>query len=233
MPPMLPQPARRVLGGLPCIEFPGDPGAPTVVFFHGYGADGRDLAPLAVEIPQKRRCRWVFPDGPLSLGESYAGGRAWFEIDAAELDRAQRLGPVDWSGRSPKGLAESRAAAFKLIEALEVPWGRVVLGGFSQGAILSVDASLRSPEAPRGLVILSGSLVAEKEWRELAPRRAGVAFFQCHGIADPILGFRGALRLETLLKEAGLKGGLLSFEGGHMIPAEAIEAMGKFLDSLA
>ncbi len=231
---MLPQAARRVIGGLPCVEFPGEPGAPTVVFFHGYGADGRDLAPLAAEVPQKKRCRWVFPDGPLSLGEAYMGGRAWFEIDPEEIDRAQRRGvPVDWSSRAPAGLAESRAAALGLVAALGVPWGEVVLGGFSQGAVLAVDAGLRSPEAPRGLAILSGNLLAEAEWRALAPGRAGLPFFQSHGLVDPILSFRGARRLEALLAQAGLKGRLLAFEGGHTIPAEAVEALGEFLDALA
>lgn len=201
-----------------------------MVLFHGYGADAADLAGLAREIPLERSVRWIFPEAPLELD---FGGRAWFPIDVQELERAQRFGKaVDWSAAEPKGLAEAHQAAGEFLMSLGVPLNRLVLGGFSQGAMLATDLTLSAPEAPLGLVILSGNLIKEKVWRESAPRRAGLPFFQSHGIADPILGFQGAKRLESLLQEGGLEGRLLAFEGGHSIPPEAAESLGRFLQEL-
>lgn len=152
-------------------------------------------------------------------------GRAWFHIDGEALER-------DYSALRPDGMDEARRAALDFISALDLPWGNLVLGGFSQGAMLATELALGAPEAPRGLMILSGSLVDERQWAKLAARRRGLPFFQSHGSADPILSFRLALRLEALLRGAGLEGKLLRFEGGHSIPSEAVEAMGAFLREL-
>lgn len=223
-------PRRRKVGPFSAIEFPAPAGAPAVVFFHGYGANGADLAPLASELGLEKPARWLFPDAPLSLD---FGGLAWFQIDVAAVEQAQRTGKaVDWSDREPPGFEEAAAAAEEFLAALETPLENVVLGGFSQGAMLAVELALRAKSAPRGLVVLSGNLIRRKAWAALAPRRAGMKFFQSHGIADPILGFQGALKLEALLKDAGLAGSMLKFEGGHAIPLEAAESLAQWLNAL-
>lgn len=223
------KPRRREIGPFDCIEFESAPGAPTVVFFHGYGANGADLAPLAAELQVKTPYRWVFPDAPHALDW---GGLAWFEIDVASIEHAQRTGrPVDWSGVVPPGLAPVREKAEEFLKALGTPMKDLVLGGFSQGSMLALDLALRAKEKARGVAVLSGNLIDEKEWGRLALAKKGLKFFQSHGIADPILGHSGAVRLEKLLRDAGLDGKLLSFEGGHTIPLDAADALAKWLDA--
>ena len=227
-------PKRVSLGPLSAIEFEAGRDAKTLVLFHGYGADGADLAPLAPELglPPKWRC--LFPDAP---GQRHfmgmPAGRMWFPIDEEAIQRAQMSGkPVDWSKSEPKGFSDARQAAEEFLKEGGIAWDRLVLGGFSQGAILATDLALRAPKAPLGLVILSGNLVAAEEWRKLAESRRGLPFFQSHGIVDPILGYQGARRLSDLLKSAGLEGDLLSFEGGHAIPQEVLDALSAFLAAL-
>src|ERR1700722_2027793 len=119
------------LGGLDAVEFPcADPKALTVVCLHGYGADMRDLAPLAAEIPVERPVRWLFPNAPEVLDW---GGRAWFPIDVAAFEEAQRTGkPRDLSDGEPAGMAESRLELQAFIEKLGVSWEKIVIMGFSQ-----------------------------------------------------------------------------------------------------
>lgn len=197
----------------------------TVVLFHGYGADARDLAPLRSYIPRKTPLRFVFPDAP---------GNMWFPIDERRLQQAQMTGiPWDPSKDEPPGLAQARENAFVFLEELEVPWNKLILGGFSQGAMLATDLTLRAKEGPAGLAILSGTLLNEPEWKKLAPKRKGLKFFQSHGEQDPILGYALAKRLETLLTSGGLEGSLLGFPGGHFIPAEGLKELGSYLDGQA
>ena len=66
-----------------------------------------------------------------------------------------------------------------------LPPDRVFLGGFSQGAMLACDTVLRSPRAFAGLLILSGSIIAQREWEERWPARKGLPVFQSHGTDDP------------------------------------------------
>ncbi|MFI5349456.1 MAG: alpha/beta hydrolase [Elusimicrobiota bacterium] len=218
------------LGNLDAIEFPSaDPKALTVICLHGYGADMRDLAPLAPEIPVERPVRWLFPNGPETLEW---GGRAWFPIDVAAFEEAQRTGkPRDLSGGEPAGMAESRLELQAFIEALGVSWDPLVLMGFSQGAMMAVDLALRAPKAPAGVAILSGTFVDQKTTAALAAKRKGLAFFQSHGSVDPSLGSQEALKLEKALKDAGWKGELRRFEGGHGIPPELLPELGAWLQA--
>lgn len=219
------------IAGLDAIEYPSEAKeALTVICLHGYGADMRDLAPLAPEIPVSRPVRWIFPDGPEVLDW---GGRAWFPIDVAAFEEAQRTGkPRDLSGGEPVGMAEARQELAALIEELAAAPGTLVPMGFSQGAMMAVDAALRLPGRPAGVAILSGTLVDRKRLAAAAPKLKGLPFFQSHGSADPILGFAQALELEKELKAAGWTGALRRFEGGHGIPPEIVPELGAWLEAL-
>ena len=222
-------PRRVRFGNLDAIELPNeDSNALTVVCLHGYGADMRDLAPLAEELETKRPIAWFFPDAPEVLDW---GGRAWFPIDIAAFEEAQRTGNArDLSLREPPGLEWAREELQRFIKAMERPWEKIVLMGFSQGAMLAVDLALRAESAPAGVVILSGTLVDKPKTSELAPSKKGMPFFQSHGSVDPILGFAQARALEKVLVDAGWKGQMRRFEGGHSIPAEMLEALKGWLE---
>lgn len=223
-------PRRRVVGGLSTITFDGPAAAPIVVLLHGYGADAADLAPLAFELDLPKPARWAFPDAPLDLP---FGGKMWFEIDAAAIQRAQATGvAVDLSTRTPEGLEQARLDVEAFLKDLGASWKDVILGGFSQGAMLAAELAFRAPENPRGLALLSGNLLCAEAWTKAAAARKGTPFFMSHGSVDPILGFKGALALEKLLREAGLEGELLRFEGGHSIPPEVMAGLRSFLTRL-
>lgn len=222
-----PSPVR--FGNLDAIEIPNsDPAALTVVCLHGYGADMRDLAPLAQELETKRPIAWLFPDAPEALDW---GGRAWFPIDVAAFEEAQRTGtPRDLSLKEPEGLEWAREELQKFIAEAGVPAERLVLMGFSQGAMLAVDLACHAEKAPAGVAILSGTLVDKASLAPLAEKQKGLPFFQSHGSVDPILGFAQARALEKILTNAGWRGQLQRFEGGHAIPSDILESLRKWLE---
>lgn len=229
----------RKLGTVQCLEVPvanpqDEAQADVVILFHGYGADAYDLRSLSEALTPKRPTHWLFPQGVLEvpIGPGWTG-RAWWNIDIASLERAAASGqPRDLSLEKPEGLEKLRPRIFEMIEKLQVPWNRIVLGGFSQGSMLATDIFLRAPEAPKGLIILSGALLNKPEWKELAPRRAGSRFFMSHGTQDLVLAHKGAAQLETLLTQAGLRGSLLTFQGGHEIPWPVIQKATEYLNGL-
>jgi phospholipase/carboxylesterase len=225
-----PEKIRRI-GSLDVIEIPGQPAAPCVVFFHGYGADATDLVPLANVISTPPGTRWLFPNGTLQipLGPHFYG-RAWFPIDIEALERARMEGTHrDLSGHTPPGMKKLREQFNEMLAALKIPISQVVLGGFSQGAMLATYLAVTAGESPKGLIIMSGNLVDEPILKEKARNRAGLSFYQSHGEHDDLLGIDGARRLEKILNEAGLSGKLQSFSGGHEIPQEVIHGINNYL----
>lgn len=228
---MAKQPIRRRIGPLDTLVIEGVVGGPTVILFHGFGADCSDLAPLAQYLQGPPGVTWVFPNGPISvpLGGHYEG-RAWFPISISELEKSMMTGQgADFSEVVPPGLKQARHMALGMIEALNVPHEQLVLGGFSQGGMLATDLTLHMEQPPAGLAVLSGTLVNASRWTELAAKKSGFPFFQCHGVRDPVLSFAMAERLEKLFLSAGWKGRLVKFNGAHEIPHEALFEFSKYL----
>ena len=116
----------------------------TVVMFHGYGADAFDLLPLSQELTNGRRVRWLFPQGVLEVPLGFhMMGRAWFPIDIDALNQAMAQGGHrDFARERPPGMNEACMAARAMLDELNIPMGRIVLGGFSQGAMIATELAL-------------------------------------------------------------------------------------------
>jgi phospholipase/carboxylesterase len=229
----------RKLGTVQCLEVPcanpqDEDRADTVILFHGYGADAYDLRSLTEVMKPKNPTHWLFPQGVIEvpIGPGWTG-RAWWPIDMAAIEAAAMRGETrDIANEKPPELEKLRPRIFEMIAKLGVPWSRIILGGFSQGAMLATDLFLRAPETPKGLMLLSGALLNKTEWKELAKTRAGSKFFQSHGDQDMVLGHRGAAQLETLLINGGMKGSLVTFRGAHEIPMVVVQKATEYLNSL-
>lgn len=224
----------RQSNSIKCIEQMLENSDEWVILFHGYGADAYDLKSLAEVITPAKPSNWLFPQGILQvpIGPGWSG-RAWWNIDLEALQKRQAQGAnIDLSDEKPAGLAQARTLALEMIENLKVDWSKITLGGFSQGAMLATDLFLHAPKTPKGLILFSGALINKEEWKPLIPNRAGSRFFISHGTQDPVLPHRSAQQLETLLNSGGMKGGLLSFQGGHEIPMIAINKVNDYLKGL-
>lgn len=211
----------------------------TVWLCHGYGAPGNDLCGIAGELVAARpelaaRVRFVFPEAPLALDFLPFSGRAWWHIDVGRFERALATGELErLFDETPEGMPAARKALRAALDAwcaaTNTPVSRVVLGGFSQGAMITTDLALRLEEAPAALAVFSGTLLCRPEWARLAPSRAGLAVVQSHGTADPLLPYPAALELRALFERAGLAVRFISFAGGHGIDAGVIDAFGALV----
>jgi phospholipase/carboxylesterase len=205
-----------------------------VVLLHGFGASGEDLVPLWRLLRVPRETRFVFPEAPLALDAYGPAARAWWHLDLDALQRAREAGDDEVRARSePAGLSDARAKVIGVLDEarsrLGVADGRVVLGGFSQGAMLACDVVLRERRAFAGLVMLSGTLIAEAIWTASMPARRALPVLQSHGRQDPLLPYAKAEQLCALWRQAGAQVELVPFHGGHEIPQSVLDRLGAFL----
>lgn len=226
----------RITGG---EDRKGGGEGPLVVLMHGFGAPGEDLVPLWRMMDVPTRVRFAFPAAPIELGGEFGGhdARAWWRIDMQALLEAQMSGRFREMGDDvPDELPAARASVLAAIDALttelRVPEGQLVLGGFSQGAMLALDVALHTERALGGLALMSGTLIARGEWAPRMPARRGLKVVQSHGTIDPILPFAVAEKLRDLMRDAGLEVDWIPFRGQHQIPPMVLDRVAALLRSL-
>jgi phospholipase/carboxylesterase len=168
----------------------GDPEG-LLVLFHGRGADEHDLFPLLDLLDPERRLLGVTPRGPLSLPP---GGAHWYSV--------REIGYPD-----PETFLATYDAVSSWLDAMgeetAIPAERTVLGGFSQGAVMTYSLGFgHGRPRPAGLLALSGFIpTVEGLELELGPPPPRIAIG--HGTADPVISVEWSRLAHRALEEAG------------------------------
>lgn len=204
------------------------PGADTaVVFFHGYGANMNDLFPLW-ELWHRDHFNWYFPNGVQSLPMGYYEGRSWFSIDIEGLERAIREGKTrEMASYIPPELDATLGQLEMFLLEIKKKHKKLIIGGFSQGAMCASHLAMKDSFAVDGLILLSGNLLAEEKF---PMAKKSLPFYQSHGLSDAILGTDGAKALEKKLQSLNFQGKLSTFPGGHEIPPQVVKEVRTFLE---
>jgi phospholipase/carboxylesterase len=161
------------------------------VLFHGRGADEHDLYPLLDLLDPDRRLHGVTPRGPLRLPP---GGAHWYAVQEIGFPDPATFTPTyDLVGEWLDALREGTG----------IPAEQTVLGGFSQGAVMTYALGLgRDRPRPAALVALSGFVPTVPGLElDLDPPLPRVAIG--HGGLDPVISVEWGRRARALLEEAG------------------------------
>ena len=207
---------KKELMTLDAISIPPANGSsPTrlLVALHGWGADARDLAPLAsmFNLPGYQ---FLFPNAPFPHPQ-VPGGRAWYALETSDYE----------------GLLESRQMLLDWLLSLErttgVSLSHTILSGFSQGGAMALDVGLNLPLA--GICSLSGYLhVKPKSSRSTIP-----PVLIIHGKQDLVVPLKAAQQARNELMALGATVEYREFDMGHEIPPIVLAVMQQFISMLS
>ncbi len=210
------------------------PQSPIVVLLHGFSGSGGELAPFARSLSAP--ARFVFPEGLLDLSAMGLPGRAWWPIDLAAREAAvAQKKPRDLFSWEPMELPFARAQVSALLDEVRARLGPapLVLGGFSQGAMLSCDVALRAKQALAGLVLFSPARIAGAQWAPLLGSLRGTPVVISHGREDFDLSFAATEAFKDDLCAAGCEVRWVPFDGGHEVPLIAWRQLRNLVRGLA
>jgi phospholipase/carboxylesterase len=162
-----------------------------LVLFHGRGADEYDLHPVLDLLDPEQRLLGVTPRGPLSLPP---GGAHWYALGG--------LGTPD-----PGTFLPTYETASHWLDDLAadtgIPPARTVLGGFSQGSVMTYALGLgKGRPRPAGLIAQSGFIPTAPGFElDLTPPLPPVAIG--HGTYDPVIGVEWGRQAKELFEDAG------------------------------
>jgi len=207
--------ALRSLTGPSLAPLKG-PATHLVVLVHGYGSDGDDLIGLAPHWQQAMPgAHFIAPHAPDRVPGS--AGYQWFPI--ARIDPSEMHRGVESAGPTLDQFLDSE------LERLQLPSEKLILVGFSQGAMLSLHLGLRRPIPPAAIVGLSGLLTAPPP-----PRADGPPIFLAHGDADQVVPPQAMLTAAVMLGAAGRAVQWHMAHGvGHGVDPETMAQAGQFL----
>ncbi|HUP49958.1 MAG TPA: alpha/beta hydrolase [Thermoanaerobaculia bacterium] len=190
---------------------------PLVILIHGRGADAFDLAEVAPALDGPGGYRFVFPNAPKPF-EAYPGmtfGFTWFD---------------GWPP-SPESVGESRRLLLQFLEQVTrrypTPEGKVILSGFSQGALMALDAGLRTGMRLAGVVAMSGGIY-EEQLPDLSSKKE-LPILIVHGTADDVIPLPAARRARQVLERHGLRPEYREFPMGHHVTAESMACVADFI----
>jgi phospholipase/carboxylesterase len=186
---------------------------PLVILLHGRGADANDLADLAPMID--RGYRFVFPNAPRPF-EPVPGmqfGFTWFDGWPAERE----------------SITESRNLLLEFIDNVvakyPTPPGKVILGGFSQGGLMSLDVGFRTSQPLAGVVVMSGAVYEE----DLPRFTSEIPVLIVHGVSDEVIPLLTAHRTRRVLEQQGAAVEYHEYAMGHQIAQESLAVVAEFI----
>ena len=191
-----------------------------VVFLHGVGANGADLAPLAdTLLPYLPSAVFASPDGPERF-DGGGSGRQWFSVaGVTQASRSERV-------------RHARAAFDRVVSGEIKKHGfagrvdRIAFFGFSQGAIMALDAVASGRWPVRALVAASGRLATEPE----AKAEHLTKILLMHGENDPVIPVQETRLAAERLRAAGFEVEAHLYPGlGHGLSPEVVQTASKFL----
>lgn len=197
---------------------PAGDAAGALVLLHGRGADEHDLLPLLDMLDPERRLLGVTPRGPLALPP---GGAHWYAVRA--------IGYPD-----PDTFLLTYAALTAWLDGLLAQRGiahdRMVLGGFSQGTVMSYATGLGvGRPLPAGLIGLSGFMPTVEGFGLEVERAQGLPVAIGHGTQDPVIGVEWGRDARERLEAAGAAMTYAEAPMGHQIDPGFLGRLGGWV----
>ena len=220
-----------------------------VVVLHGLGASGSDFADLPNFFKQDQRLQskriiYVFPQAPPQM----MGMPAWWQIDVMKFLTIHNMAPDDLAKlirEEPPGLSATRESLTQLLqEARQLASGggpllsskKVLLGGFSQGAMTALDLALHqsAEETLAGVAFLSGAPIVVEQWAKRFEHHKKLPIFMSHGVADPTLPFVASGWVRELLQNHRMDFEFHEHSGGHNLGDDkVVRALTSFVSRVA
>jgi len=180
----------------------------TVIILHGLGDSGEGWRPVAKLLGRKEglgHIKWILPHAPVQRVSIKHGMQmpSWFDIK--DLDGLSNNEDQQGSLLSTSSINSLITA--ELDDNPNIPPSRIIVGGFSQGAAISLLTALTSERKLGGAIALSGWLPLHTKIKGMMSDYARtLPIFIGHGTADPVVAFQHSQKsVEYLTSDCGIK----------------------------
>lgn len=196
-------------------------------WLHGMGVDGADFEELQSELQQYagiENANLILPTAPERKITMFNKEMpAWFDLntDIQDDDFAEDIAGMNESVRYVQEIIEERHEKY--------PENQIVIGGFSQGAVIALLAGYTLTEKIDAIICLSGFIPRHSRLDEISDIARKIPVFIGHGSLDSVVPAltieEGCERLSAIKASYELH----TYPMGHEISPEEVKDLGEFL----
>ena len=198
-----------------------------VVLLHGYGTNGADLIDLAPALSKNLpQTAFFAPNAPHQIDQS---GFEWFSLDDYQPDNVDLLSyAVTLQHRAQKSVNDVVDFVQNISTKHQIPLEKIVLGGFSQGGLMTFLSAFAFSMPLAGLMGLSAVPLVES-----LPHLFSLPILLTHGTADLTVPTEAMQMTKKILEQMGQSVQTHLVTGmGHGIDDSCVRAMRLFIEKV-
>jgi phospholipase/carboxylesterase len=185
------------------IREPAGEAQGALILLHGRGTDEHDLFGFLDFLDPEKRLFGITPGAPIT--DQPPGGRHWYAF--MEVGRPE-----------PETFRASVEALASFLDSQladrGIDWSDTVLGGFSQGGVMSYALGLDGGRPlPAGILAMSSFVPDVDDWEPDLDSRKGLPVMITHGDMDPMIPVDFGRQAKDLLEKGGLD---VTYHESHM-----------------
>ena len=194
-----------------------------IILLHGYGGDGADISSIAYTWRRFiDNTIFLCPDGHQTC-KLNPNGFQWFDLS---IDDQNYI------------ISESKKAEKILIEYIEqikkkynLENSQIILSGFSQGCMMSINLGLVCNESFKSVIGFSGKIIDKDDLKERIISKTDMLLF--HGDADEVVPPSNLLEVKDFLERNKIKVDVNMIKNcSHHIPIEAMSLALKYIKKI-
>ncbi len=194
-----------------------------IILLHGYGGDGADISSIAYT--WKRfidNTVFLCPDGPQTCKLNPVGFQ-WFDLS---IDDQKYI--ITEARKSEKILTEY---IDQIREKYDLDNSQIILAGFSQGCMMSINLGLTNNEKYKSVIGFSGKIINKIDLQKRITSKTDILLF--HGDADEVVPPSNLLEAKDFLERNKIKVEInIIKDCAHHIPVEALSLALKYIKKI-
>ena len=194
-----------------------------IILLHGYGGDGADISSIAYTW---RRfiddTVFLCPDGPQKC-KLNPNGFQWFDLS------------IDDQNYIIEEVKKAEKILLNYIEQIKQRYAlknsQIILAGFSQGCMMSINLGLISNQSFKSVIGFSGKIIDRNDLQKRIVSKTDILLF--HGDADEVVPPSSLLEAKDFLERNKIKVEVNMIKNcSHHIPIEALSLSLKYIKKI-
>ena len=194
-----------------------------IILLHGYGGDGADISSIAYTWRRFiDNTVFICPDGPQTC-KLNPNGFQWFDLS------------IDDQSYIIEEAKKAEKILLNYIEQIKERYvlknSQIILAGFSQGCMMSINLGLISNQSFKSVIGFSGKIIDRNDLQKRIVSKTDILLF--HGDADEVVSPSSLLEAKDFLERNKIKVEVNMIKNcSHHIPIEALSLSLKYIKKI-